>query len=417
MNKQLPLLDHANRALAASWARGRWSPPTLDPHRIEAYAARKEGVPSVPGTHWREAFRLLLADLQTEAQLSPLGRVIANGQMVKLLRARCRAERLLKLHPEIVEIPVERPVIIMGPMRSGTTRLQRLLACDPRFRPTRLFETLEPVPYGRGRGRRLASSAAVSAFLRSANPAVHHVHPTGPLQPEEEFGHLSFSLHGAQFEVQWDVPNFAAFGQRRDTRPVYGELLRLLQLNAWAGRERGGRTWLLKCPQYTADPKSLLQAFPGARLLCLSREPVAVVASSASLVFQQRRIHSEAVDRHAIGREWLGKTALRTRRMAEFRVSNPAVPQLDLDYHEVGGDWLAAVQRIYAFLEWELMQPVIERMGRYLAGARAHRGHRYDLVDFGLSEDDVVAVFPGKLLPQAGEWRQPSKCVSTVEPI
>jgi hypothetical protein len=395
LNEPLPLLAHANRALAASWARGRWSPPTLDPDRIEAYAAGKEGVSSVPGRHWREPFRVLLADLEREARLSPLGRVIANGQMVKLLRARCRAERLSKRHPQIAEQPIERPVIIMGPMRSGTTRLQRLLACDPRFRATRLFETLEPVPYRRGLDRRLASGAAVTAFLRSANPAVHRVHPTGPLQPEEEFGHLSYSMHGAQFEVQWNVPNFALLGQRRDTHLVYDELRNLLQLNAWAGRESGARTWLLKCPQYTADPQSVMNAFPDAHLLCLSRDPVAVVGSSASLVTQQRRIHSDAVDPHAIGREWLGNTVLRARRMAEFRAANRHVPQLDLRYEEVGRDWRAAVARIYAFLGWQLPPQVLARMSRYLSSAKAHRGHRYNLTEFGLTEEGVRSALAG----------------------
>jgi hypothetical protein len=341
--------------------------------------------------------------------------VIANGQMVKLLRARCRAARLFERWPQIAELPVERPVIILGPMRSGTTRLQRLLACDPRFRATRLFETLEPVPFGRGPDRRVPAAAAVSAFLRSANPLTHAIHPTGPLRQEEEFGHLSFAMHGAQFEVQWDVPRFAALGEVRDTRPVYAELRHLLQLNAWARREDGTRTWLLKCPQYSADPASLLHAFPAARLLCLARDPVAVVASSASLVVQQRRIHSDGVDPHAVGREWLNKSAWRARRTAEFRAAHPQVPQIDLSFEEVGADWRAAIGRVYDFLGWDLPPAVLARMKRYLSAAKAHRGHHYSLGDFGLSAEEVSATFasaarlsrPG---PTPEPERQPLAC-------
>ena len=47
----------------------------------------KEGVGRVPGRHWREPFRLLLEELDGSARLSPLGRVIANGQMVLLVLA------------------------------------------------------------------------------------------------------------------------------------------------------------------------------------------------------------------------------------------------------------------------------------------------------------------------------------------
>ena len=353
----------------------------------------KESVGRVPGRRWREPFRVLLADLEQEAQLSPLGRVIANGQLIKLLRARCRAERLLERYPEIADQPITRPVVILGPMRSGTTRLQRLLACDPRFAVTRLFETLEPVPFGRGRDRRLLASAGITAFLRSANPLTHAIHPTGPRQPEEEFGHLSLSMHGAQFEVQWNVPGFARLCETRDTRPVYTELRHLLQLNAWARRERRERAWLLKCPQYTADPDALLHAFPDARLLCLTRDPVAVAGSSASLVMQQRRIHSNQVDPAAIGEEWLRKTVSRMERTSRFRQANPQVPQLDLSYEEVSADWRSAMRRVYDFLGWELPQRTVASMGRYLQTAKAHRNHHYDLEQFGLSPRAVRAAF------------------------
>lgn len=399
MTPPLPLLDRANRALAAAWSRGRGQPPTLDPERIEAYAALKEGTGRVPGRHWREPFRLLLSDLENHAQLTPLGRVIANGQLVKLLRARCRAERLFERHPSIADMPVERPVIIMGPMRSGTTRLQRLLACDPRFRPTRLFETLDPVPHGRGPDRRKPAAAAIAAFLRTANPLTHAIHPTGPFRPEEEFGYLSFAMHGAQFEVQWKVPRFARLGEMRDTRVVYRELRHLLQLNAWARREEGTRTWLLKCPQYTADPASLLHAFPDARLLFLRRDPVAVVASSASLVTQQRRIHSDAVDPYAIGAEWLAKSAWRARRTAEFRAANRQVPQLDLSYDEVGSDWRAAIGRVYDFVGWDLTPDVLAAMERYVRRAKAHRKHLYSLGEFNLDPADIRKAWSSNSAP------------------
>jgi hypothetical protein len=393
LNQPLRLVDIANRALTAAWRNGRWQPPTLDPARIEAFAASKENVRRVPGEDWREAFHILADDLEQHASLNPLGRVIANGQLVKLLRARCRAERLVHRHSEIAHLPIEAPVVIMGPMRSGTTRLQRLLACDPRFIHTRLYESLDPVPHRKGVDHRIAVSVAVHAFLRRSNPLIHAIHPTAPFHPEEEFGHLSLAMHGAQFEVQWDVPRFADHGEQRDTRPVYFELRRLLQLNGWARRQSSGRTWLLKCPQYTADPNSLLAAFPDARLICLSRNPATVVGSSASLVYQQRRIHSDTVDPLKIGPEWLNKVARRSRQTAEFRLANPQVPQFDISYDEVSADWRSAIRRLYEFLGWELSAPVLARMSNYLSAAKSHKGHRYELHDFGLTERSVQAAF------------------------
>lgn len=403
MKEQLPVVAAVNKALSSAWNGGRWRPPSLNPDAIEAYVCRKEGLRSVPGAHWRDAYRVLLSELERSADLNPLGRVIANGQIVSLLRARTRAARLLKAHPEIRDWPVQSPIIIVGQMRSGTTRLHRLLACDPKLAHTRLFETLDPVPYGRWFDRRLPLGAAVSAFLRAANPATQQVHPTGPLRPEEEFGFNSFSFHGAQFEVQWNVPEFARWCEQRDTRAAYMELRSLVQIGSWARRQKPGMTWLMKCPQFTADLESLLSVFPDARFLFLHRDHGAIAGSSASLVSQQRRIHSDHVDAQAIGAEWLRKTALRERRIIRFRRENRSVPQLDLEFDEVSRDWLGQVGRIYAFLGRELEEEVIRRMQRYASRAAAHRGHAYSLEQFGLDQGMVDAAMRQSFEPRVAE--------------
>ena len=56
------------------------------------------------------------------------------------------AEQWFEQHPEILARPLPHPVIVVGPMRSGTTRMHRLLAADHRFTHMRSFETISPVP-------------------------------------------------------------------------------------------------------------------------------------------------------------------------------------------------------------------------------------------------------------------------------
>jgi hypothetical protein len=386
LSAPLPLLATINRGLA------RVPAVSLDPEEIQSFVCRREAVARVPGDHWRPSFEQLCADLEETAALSPLGRVMANGQLVGLLRARCRAERLLSLHPEIHAQPIERPIIIMGPMRSGSTRLQRLLACDDRLGWTRLYETLFPVPNGRGDPKRVAAAAAVHATLRTLNPAVQRIHPSGPLRPDEEFGFLSFSFHSAQFAVQWDVPRFVGQERNRDLLPVVRELSTLLKLNAWARREPA-RVSILKCPAYSGMAEAMLEVFPDARLICLSRDPAQVVASSASLVFEQRRIHSDTVDKSAVGPEWLTRTAERQRHLAKVRASNPEVPAFDLHYRAIGTDWRGTLHRLYRFLGLPLTAEVKGRMERFLSRAKAHRGHRYSLEDYGLTDEAVCQAF------------------------
>ena len=75
-----------------------------------------------PGA-WRERLELLCADLEQEARLSALGRTIAFGQLVRLVAARGRAERLLAQFPAIASRPVQAPVVVVGHSHGGVVAL------------------------------------------------------------------------------------------------------------------------------------------------------------------------------------------------------------------------------------------------------------------------------------------------------
>lgn len=390
---QAPLIwpERLSRRLEQLWASGLAQRPSLEPEVIVRTAARREAAAAKHGA-WRERLDMLCLALGQEARLTALGRTIAHGQLVRIVASRARAEGWHRRLPQISERPVAAPIVVVGQMRSGTTRVHRLLACDPAFAHTRLFETLEPVPYRRGADRRPAAALAALAMMRLCNPAIAAIHPTSPRAPEEEFGLHAFSLWGAQFEGQWCVPSFAAALESATfdaVCEVYTEFKGLLQM---AGHLRGldaARPWLLKAPQFCQDLDALLTIFPDARVIKLQRSPESVVASGASLAWHQMRIQADTLDRDAIGREWLRKTALREDRLE--RSLGRGVPHLRLDYDEVSHDWRAAMQRVYAFLGRPLLPLVEARMQAFVDRSTAHRGHRYALEDFGLDAQRVRA--------------------------
>ncbi|WP_166038028.1 sulfotransferase [Sphingosinicella sp. YJ22] len=344
---------------------------------------------------WRDRLDILTRDLHGEAELTPLGMVIAYGQLVAALANRARMHELWQRHPEILDQQIRAPVIVLGQMRSGTTRMQRLLACDPRLAHTRFFESWNPVPAGKRLraldDRRLRGWLALRA-ARWLNPQFDVIHPTRTAEPDEEIGFHNIAVFGSAYEAQWRVPGFAAACETMDTRPVYGEFRRLLQTIAWLRGESGGRPWILKLPQMTQDLASVLAIFPDARLVCLDRPAPALVASSASLVLNQMQVQSNAVDPHWIGREWLRKVALRRRRTDDARAGFGG-PQIDVSFDEIGADWRAAMRKVYRILDLPLLPEVEQRMARYLARKRHRRlaDHHYSLGQFGLTQAEVEA--------------------------
>ena len=167
-----------------------------------------------------------------------------------------------------------------------------------------------------------------------------------------------------------------------------------MQTIAWSRGGRSDRPWVLKAPQFMEELDALLAVFPDARLLCLSRDAVEVVASSCSLVWQQQRIQSDAASQRWIGREWLDKTAHRVRAAAAFRNAHRHVRQHDVDFAAVDRDWRGEIERIYAFLGLELTARAESAMTAYMRRATVHRGHRYALKQFGLSSAQVRRLLP-----------------------
>lgn len=381
-SQDLKFVAAANRPLASAWARGLLSEPPLDSASLIAKAERLEKSPVEPGS-WQERLDVLTKDLRDSVMLNPLGRAMAYGQFVGILRQRIRASRLWRRRPEIFQHPIERLVVILGQMRSGTTLTHRLLACDPRFSFTRLHETLAPLA-----GRRMAGpwrASFVAGLLNVLNPSLSSAHATSARAAEEEFGLHAFSLHGAMFEGQWHIPNFARWSEQSDLAPVYREFRQLLQTLRWRRADPVQSIQLLKAPQFMQDLPALLHELPDSRMIMLVRDRADVMASSASLVSNQQRIQSDAVDALRIGAEWRRKTMLREERAWKALELVPQDRLLTIQFERLQADWEREVRRTYDYLGLNLTPSTLTRMAG-VANAGSHRGHRYSAAQFGLEK-------------------------------
>lgn len=382
----------AKACLPVLW-RSRLVPePELEEARLLDAACEQTGLDEFGDPWFRRPFAQLVEAVRSEANLNPVGQTVARIHLLKLLKERLRAEQWFADHPAIRQRRLAPPVVIVGPMRSGSTRLHRLLSADRRFAHLRMFETMCPVPPAAGeRDRRPAFAARSLRLLHGANPATAVVHPTGPFEPEEELGLLVVSAWGMKHEVQWRVPSYARWCEGEDAVPAYRYMADLLRLTGWLRGEPEDLPWVLKTPQHMLDLDALLAVFPHAKLIFLHRDPVAVVGSSCSMVWNQMIVQSDTVDRRWIGREWLRKTRLMLRRMREARTRVCRGQAIDIDYEDMNRDWRREMRRVYAFLGLD-MGPAEAAMAAYVTRSEhdgAYRGHRYDLAWFGLAADRV----------------------------
>ena len=375
----------------------------MDPARLEKDFLMEEAVQATGlddfGDRWFERpLEVLLDSVKREAQLNAAGEFSATKMFHHVLRDRLYTQMWFGRHPEILARPLKNPVVIVGPMRSGTTRLHRLLAADQRFAHLRSFETISPVPRpefeqvlaGEAEDFRPKLAARILKVARLANPRTLSIHPTGAYEPEEELGLVAASMYGMKWEAQWNVPSYAEWCHEESAIPAYRHMANLLRLIGWSQQESSLRPWILKTPQHMLDLPALLEVFPDARLIFTHRDPKQVVGSAASLAWNQTIIYSDHNDPAQTGRDWLDKTATMIARMRAARDAIPRERMIDVQYEDMETDWRGTMERVYRFLDLE-MEPAVAGMEDYLdRSARLKRHpHRYSLAEFGLREDEV----------------------------
>ncbi|WP_241233565.1 sulfotransferase family protein [Altericroceibacterium xinjiangense] len=393
--KRTPFIDILDTGIRAGRRVGLADPPLFDKQGFLDRARAATGLDDFGDPWFERPMAMLLKTLQREARLNAVGEWAAKLQTHKVLCDRLWAQQWFDRHPEILARPIPRPIVIVGPMRSGTTRLHRLLSSDHRLTHMRSFETISPVPkpdftFG-GPDTRPRLASRIMRVARLANPRTLTIHPTGPMEPEEELGLLVNSFWGMKNEAQWWVPSYGRWCERQDARPAYRQLARLLKLVGWSQQASSLKPWILKTPQHMLDLPALLDVFPDARLIFTHRDPLSVVGSTASLAWNQTIIYSDEVNPHEIGREWLRKVRKQTERMHAGRARLPASRMIDIHYEDMDRDWPGTMRRIYEFLDLEI-EPALPAMEHYVSRARAlkRRPHQYSLEQFGLTPDRVL---------------------------
>ena len=391
-------IDIADGAIRGGRKLGVFGPPRLDKDALLEEAAAATGLNDFGDRWFEKPFEVLLDSVKHEAQLNAAGEFSATKMFHHVLRDRLYTQMWFGRHPEILARPLKNPVVIVGPMRSGTTRLHRLLAADQRFAHLRSFETISPVPRpefeqvlaGEAEDFRPKLAARILKVARLANPRTLSIHPTGAYEPEEELGLVAASMYGMKWEAQWNVPSYAEWCHEESAIPAYRHMANLLRLIGWSQQESSLRPWILKTPQHMLDLPALLEVFPDARLIFTHRDPKQVVGSAASLAWNQTIIYSDHNDPAQTGRDWLGKTATMVARMRAARDAIPRERMIDVQYEDMETDWRGTMERLYRFLDLE-MEPAVAGMEDYLdRSARLKRHpHRYSLAEFGLREDEV----------------------------
>lgn len=278
----------------------------FDAEAMRAAACAQAGIDATSDPDIDEPLRQVLASLKTdEAALSEAGAQSMHAHLLGCLVTRLRIRDTIRRHAAIGNEAIIAPVFITGLPRTGSTKLQRVLAATGQFQSIPLWKILSPLPDGSADdpAGRIALAEQIVAQIKQHFPRFYAGHPMVAGEPDEEslFLEMAFKADAPYWRVR--APGYMRWLWTQSLESSYRWLKSLLQFLQWQD-ERGPRKrrWILKAPLHLGRLDEIFTVFPDATVIQCHRDPVKAITSAAALAEAMRGLYSDRIDGPEAGR-------------------------------------------------------------------------------------------------------------------
>ena len=370
------------------------------PDDVLGLAQENTGLTEIDSDTWRPGLAILLEELTNSPVVTPSGREQQIKNWSKALGTRLKVHDYLTNHPEVLDEQINRPIVVLGMPRTGTTVISYLLDQDPQRRSLLKWEAEHPVPPPTTETRRtdprclsmLEEERKIVAFFKDAGmPLPHWEDADGPT--EDMF------LHTPDFKaLAWD--SWSATSRyanwlldEADMTSTYEYQKRVMQIL----QSTAPGTWSMKMPSHSVHIDTLLTVFPDARLVWAHRDPYKATGSLCNLWMMPQGM---AMAKDDIDREELGRNAM---KQMTAHVNNPLRARerigdgrfFHMYYADMMRDPMEVMRKLYAWAGDELSLDVESRMLTWLDQhpQNLFATNKYTLDEYGLSVEQLEPIF------------------------
>lgn len=350
-------------------------------------ARRSTGLSDFGSYDVRTAVDKMLHMLCNEADLHLFGRIASTQLTLRNLENCLRVQQAFVDEPELDDIPVEEPIIIVCTPRTGSTLLHNLLAQHPNVRAPRMWELHRPCPpphpaLEKTDARIRKSDREFGMYYRLI-PEMRAIHYFAPLAVEE-CTHLFLNTFTCRmsFAAMANLTSYADWVMKLDMAPAYREYKRTLKILA---RNYPRKTLVLKSPGHLLCMEALHEVFPKARIVHIHRDPATAAGSFCSLTEAVQISVRRNVDVAEIGNTWnrlwtpAVMDSIRWRETGELNI-------LDLDFRDVIADPPGVAASVFEYFGIDAPAALHTNIARYLGEnpKDMYGSHQYDLHRYGL---------------------------------
>jgi len=363
----------------------------IDSERVMKLAQRTTGLDDWGNGGFRARLDAAV-DGVNDANLNTTGLFGARYVLNWHLGNRLRIVDFAKRHPELDEVDIERPVIITGFFRTGTTFLHNVLAADPNNRVAHAWELAYPMgrlgdPLGDVAWRR-AQAKFTFGFNQAAIPDQGVAHNVTADSYEEDFFLLENDMAVLTFWVGFAAYSYANAMLDWDmTEPYEFSKLQLKILNA----QRSAKRWVLKCPWHIWNLDALMAVYPDAQIIFTHRDITKALASHCSLSAKMASKLKRSLDVNELGEFWLEYTRIGLERAMESRKKIPESQLYDVRLRDLMASPITVLQDIYAHFDLEFNAEIAGLLEERIAEKPTSQEgeHEYAIEDFGLTDERV----------------------------
>lgn len=395
-----PQLSQAQRE-ALAW--GETVQVDFGEEKILRAAMERTGLSDFGADDFRARLKVLREEWDGDPEITALSRITLHGYLVRYASNRLLIHDTLQRHPEILQQKIERPVIVLGLPRSGTTHLVNLLAADDRFHSLPLWESYEPVPLpgegllADGTDPRYQRCATAWAGMQVTTPFLAAMHPMEPDHIHEELELMGPDFASYNFEWLTMSPRWRDHYYASDQTPHYEYMKSVLQLLQWQRSRAGqpgkpGKRWVLKCPQHLEQLPVLKKVFPDATVIITHRDPVAVIQSSVTMQAYSQRINRRHVATRALIDYWTDRVEHLLRACVKDRELIAPEHSFDSYFHKFMADEMGTIAEVYAKAGQDLTDLARQQLNKYIADHPRGREGKviYNLArDFGVEPSEL----------------------------
>jgi len=278
------------------------------------------------------------------------------------------------------------PLFILGHWRSGTTLLHELMVLDVRHTFPNSYECFAPNHFviSEGVGTRLFK------FLTPAKRPMDNMAVGWDRPQEDEFAlcnlglpspylTMAFPNEPPQDQDYWTLENVPAADRER-WKSVFLRFLCEVQM-------RRPRRMVLKSPPHTGRVKILLEMFPNARFIHITRDPCTIFSSTVHLWKQLYSVQGMQKPNFVGLEEYVFNNL--TRMYEAFEADRDSIPPgnyCEVRYDELVADTVGVMQEVYRKLDLGGFSDVRPAIEAYLEKNKGYQTNKFKQLSLELRQ-------------------------------